>query len=582
MPYIAVGDFRLGMDRRRKRVAGTPGSLWRLKNGVINRGGEIEGIKKFVSTYTLPTGTYGMAAVGGELYVFGSTVDPGVPAGLNYQRLQHPDGTSAMTRVLDVDTSDGKLYVVASFDDDSVQHFYDGARVLDWNAGIVAAWMADTAGIAAHLCELIDASDHFTATCVGTVITVTGEDNVDYDVETVATDGGAIDDQTLVAVTTQAAAPSTPKIVEITVGGTFDPGDKFTVRLGSDATLEGFGYEGSPSPVAETVLTFQSKVYAAGGSLVNFDGINTPDLWNRDNAYISGQGFINAASQDGGSDSVTGLEIYQGSVAVFSRRTVQIWQMAADAGANSLIQSVRNTGTRSPRSTSSFGSTDVFYLSDSGVRSLRARDGTDTAYASDIGTPLDTFIREYLETLTDDEIERAVAAIEPLDDRYLLAVKARVFAFSYFPTSKISAWSYMEPGFEISDWARVDDKLYARAGDVIYLYGGSDGSTYPDADETPTEVYTPYFDGKTPATPKKWKGYDQAAEGDWVVYALPDPNDEDVMEPLGTFTDTTYADPKNRAEMDTTHMALNLTCSSAGRRVLASIALHHGGPEDAG
>jgi hypothetical protein len=60
------------MDRRRQRVAGTAGTLWSLQNGVISRGGDIERAKKFVSTYTLPAGTFGMAKVRQQLYVFGS------------------------------------------------------------------------------------------------------------------------------------------------------------------------------------------------------------------------------------------------------------------------------------------------------------------------------------------------------------------------------------------------------------------------------------------------------------------------------------------------------------------------------
>lgn len=35
---------------------------------------------------------------------------------------------------------------------------------------------------------------------------------------------------------------------------------------------------------------------------------------------------------------------------------------------------------------------DVFFLSESGIRSLRARDSSNAAFASDIGNPIDTLI----------------------------------------------------------------------------------------------------------------------------------------------------------------------------------------------
>ena len=56
MGDIFLSDFKYGMDRRRTRVAGTPGTLWNAQNVVITRGGDIERAKRFVPTYTLPAG----------------------------------------------------------------------------------------------------------------------------------------------------------------------------------------------------------------------------------------------------------------------------------------------------------------------------------------------------------------------------------------------------------------------------------------------------------------------------------------------------------------------------------------------
>ena len=695
MAYLHIKNFELGMDRRKSRLAGVPGSLWGLKNAFVTRGGEIQRAKKFVSTYTLPTGdTFGLGAVRAELYTFGSTAAPAVPSGVNYQRLQHPDGTTAMTRVLDVDTFDGKLYVVARYADDSVFHFYDGVIVPDWHVGTVAAHDLTLPRVATDLAAVIDSGPNYTATAVGAVITITGagdNDEADWDVSATAVNGGSVDDQTATPLVTQeavagiteilstgsfrvnggtsnpgvnkitsvtvdgvevmdtdvdwatsnsvtaaaiaaqitsfsstpnytasadgdtvvisaaagtgatpngyvisgavagdltttaitpmaggvTAASGQPQIATITLGGTFDPGDKFTITLGDGSSAEVFGFDGSPSPVAEIILTFSSKMYAAGGSLVNFSGVNRPDLWNRDNQTVVGAGFINASNQDGGSDEVTGLEIYQGSMAIFAPNAVQIWQMSDDPAANVLLQTLRNTGTLSPRSTRSFGSLDVFYLASSGIRTLRARDNTNTAYASDIGTPIDTFVQEYIATLTADQIERAVSVIEPLDERYWLALGERIFAFSYFPTSKISAWSYLEPGFEISDMVRIGDRLYVRSGDTIYLYGGADNTTFPDAGEMAPVVETSFFDANRVAHKKQWSQYDQGALGTWDVYILPDPNNDARMVAVGSIVDTTYHTADISKHLKTSHAALKLTCTSAGDAALYSVALHH-------
>jgi hypothetical protein len=132
--YFILEDFRLGQDSRKSPTTAAPGTLLTLVNGHITRGGDLEVRKSLVSTYELPTGTFGLGAVGGALYVFGSAPDPGVPSGITYQRLEHPSG-SAMTQVLDVNIFDSKLYVVAKFADDSIQHFYDGTLIDDFTDG---------------------------------------------------------------------------------------------------------------------------------------------------------------------------------------------------------------------------------------------------------------------------------------------------------------------------------------------------------------------------------------------------------------------------------------------------------------
>lgn len=695
MAYLFIKDFQLGMDRRKPRVHGVPGSLWTLKNAVITRGGMIQRAKKFVATYTPEAGkTFGLGAVRGQLYVFGSEASPTVPLGLTYQRLRHQDGVTAMVRVLDVDTFDGKLYVVAKFSDGAIFHYYDGAIVKDWHTGTVFAHNVNLAGVASDLAAAIDASESYSATSVGQVITITGvgdNDDADWEIDATATNGGAVDDQTAVAVVTQqavatvaevratgsfritggtasagvnkltsvtvsgvevmdtdvdwtgsnaltaaavaaqinsfnstpeytaaadgdtvvitaaagtGAGPNTfpivatpagnvtvagttamlggvtavagqPQIATVTLGGTFDPGDRFSIVLGDGASAETYGYDGSPDPIAEIVLTHSKKMYAAGGSLVNFSGVNRPDLWNRDNQVAVGAGFINASNQDGGSDEVTGLEIYQGSMAIFAPNAVQIWTMSDDPANNALLQTLKNTGTRSPRSTRNFGGVDVFYLASSGIRTLRARENTNTAYANDIGTPIDTVVQDYIKTLSTDQLERAVSVIEPLDERYWLALGNRVYVFSYFPGSKISAWSYFEPGFQIEDFARVDDRLYVRAGDTIYLYGGESGAVYPNADEMPVLIETPFFDASRAATKKQFQGYDQGALGLWTVYVLYDPNNENRMAAIGSIDDITYHLDDISKTFKSSHVALKLECTAAGDAAFYSTAIHH-------
>lgn len=266
------------------------------------------------------------------------------------------------------------------------------------------------------------------------------------------------------------------------------------------------------------LLPFNQNMYVASGSVLHRSAIDDPTDWDTGS---TGAGLFDMSSQAQGSEALTGLAEYQSSVAVFSRRTTQIWAFAADPAASAKQQTLRSTGCVSPNTCLSFGGTDVFFLSDSGVRSLRARDITDSPAAADVGTPIDAFVAEWLRDASADDLEIAHAVIEPTDGRYWLVLGDTVYVFSYFPGAKISAWStYVLPGDAVATVA-VDRAVYVRVGDTIYLYGGADGDTY---DDTEAEVELPFLDGRQIATWKRWTGLDVAAEGAWDAYVAFQPS----------------------------------------------------------
>ena len=163
MPYFVIEDFRSGLDSRRMPVLSVPGSLLELTNAHINRGGEIEKRLAFVPQITMPEGTFGLLAVGGTLYTFGSvasvTFPAGAPSNLVYQRLQHPNGL-AMAKVLHATAFAGKPYVIAQYTDGSIFHFYDGTRHSEFVEARARASFTITGGTAGG----ISATASFTVT----------------------------------------------------------------------------------------------------------------------------------------------------------------------------------------------------------------------------------------------------------------------------------------------------------------------------------------------------------------------------------------------------------------------------------
>ncbi len=289
-----------------------------------------------------------------------------------------------------------------------------------------------------------------------------------------------------------------------------------------------------PSGFGTIARTHKRKLYSPIDSILWFSQLDTIAF----DTTLSGSGFVNMSNHQSGSDRVKALGGYQDQLGIFSRRVIQLWNMEDDDAENAPAQTIFETGTRAARSVVGFGDLDAFYLSDSGVRSLRARSGTTIAGVNDVGTPIDPLISEWLATLTEEEIERAAGIVEPVDGRYWLAIGGRVFVFSYFPSKKVSAWTWYEPGFSISDFVTIDDRVHARAGDTVYLYGGTSNATYGSDYDVTAEL--PYLVGGKPGTYKQIRGIDIGAVGAWNVKIYLDPEDDAQYVDIGDVNGNTF------------------------------------------
>ena len=100
MTYEVVDNFAAGLDIRKSPMTAPGGTLTRLKNAVINPGGEIEKRRAFVKIGSnILAGSFGLAATESTLYVFGRNVDA-ADAGARRSR-RHPEGTECPERCRD-------------------------------------------------------------------------------------------------------------------------------------------------------------------------------------------------------------------------------------------------------------------------------------------------------------------------------------------------------------------------------------------------------------------------------------------------------------------------------------------------
>lgn len=574
MATIWVQQFTGGLDARRLPETLQGNTLLLGRDGHITRGGEFEKRAAFVKVGTLPAGeTKGLGATPAVgLYVFGSAAVPGIlPAGVTYQRLIHPtNATLDLARVLSIDVYAGKLYVVAEFSDASVNHYYDGAVVPDWYDGRARAAVTITGGsgggaissITIGGVEVLGASVSWNSTAAQTAADVAAQINlylsppdytataVDNVVNIVAADAGPTPNGLSVVLTATSVsyAPSSQVMAGGAVAsGTFQPGS--------------------------FVRTYKKKVLSTSGPLLHFSGLQQPTKWKTDTV---GAGFIDMSTESAGSEELTAVAAYQQYAAIFSDTAVQIWYLDPDPTQNRQVQVLSNTGTGSPRSVTQFGDNDLFYLDESGLRSLRARDSSNAAATTDIGSPIDPLLTVDLKALSAlERTANVVGLIEPGEKRFWLAVKDRIYVFSFFPAAKISAWTTYEPGFVIDDMVVYNRRVYLRSGDDLYVYGGL-GAT-PVYDETQAEAWVPFLDGESPSEKKQLTGFDAAVRGAWEVRIGMNPSEAyfEASDLLGVVTDTTYAFDKLDSLGQSTHFSPRFISTGTGPAKVAACVVHY-------
>ena len=422
-------------------------------------------------------------------------------------------------------------------------------------------------------------SPNYTAAAVGNVVTITAIAG------TGAGPNGFVVartvDGTVTAGTTDmqggiTAAGTAKEKWDAVISGTFETQDIFTITLNG----EDFVVQGAGSATGRTAITFKKKEYVTALSLLYFSAINNPTAWeqNPDGTSSIGAGFLNFANQDAGSEVLTGTGIFQGNLAVFSRGTIQIEFVDVDEEANTLLHTVRGTGSKAHRSIVQFGNNDLFYLDElNGIRSLRARDSSNAPSADDVGTPIDDHVLAYLDDdVTEQQAVDAWGLIGP-DGRYWLAINERIYVFTFFKNSKVSAWSYYEPAIgPIEAMVRIHKDLFVRSGNKIYQYGGTAGTTYPIAGETPLVVEIPYLDLNKAAHHKTLEAFDFAALNTFDCEVLINPDDETQKSEAFTLTGTTY--PAGRVgdlSLRSSHFAAKMVCSAAGKAELYSVVFHY-------
>lgn len=290
-------------------------------------------------------------------------------------------------------------------------------------------------------------------------------------------------------------------------------------------------------------ITLGQRGYVVDGNDIYLSAVNAPD-----NMAGTGSGVLTITSNGQPIGGIIALGDYFGQLAVFGPRGVQFYAVDPDPALMQYLRTLQ-ASTFAPRSVTGYANGDLIYLASSGIRSLRARDSSNLAAVSDVGSPIDRMIRDMMDYDADEaepifsgaSPSRPVAEhfriargmVHPRDGAFWLFLQHRVLVLSRHSGANVAAWSTFDLPVPASD--HVSDRnglikgrwcadacqigetiAFRNFADEVFIYGGEDGNGY---DDSLAEVVTPFLDMGHPMTRKSFIGIDIVCEGEWTIEA---------------------------------------------------------------
>ncbi len=531
MPVLTFDDFAGGLDVRPAAALAKPNILRVLTNAYVTTGKSIKKRPCLEFVDTIEAGTVGLKSFDGKLNTFygdGAAITHANPLFVPLRVPHHTSG-AAPTKIHYCDQYNALAYVAAEYSGGVFRHHYlddPGA----W-AATIAVLLGDyrrptTAnGFRYEATAITDPGAWATATAysVGNFRRPTTENGFRYEVTAIAgtgTSGGVeptwptTPGQTVidnpgadqVEWTCRAYVDGAEPTWPTTIAGTVADGQvTWTCRT--------FAVTDTNCPHTKQVTKQAQKMYAVGSgdnTTVRFCKTGDPRDW----TAASDAGFLPAGLYAKGSDQVTAIGPFQrsGLWVGFSDNS-QVWTVDPNPANHSLLDNIEGIGTLYHRAAAAV-SRDLFFLAQSGFRSVSLIAITDNLQDNDVGSAIDALVKAQI-VASDDPL----SMYYPKLGQFWCINGSTVWVYSFSRTSKISAWSKFTLPFTVDDATVLNQELYVRTGDDVYKVSDSvfkDGvSNIPLVD---MQMF--YQDGKRPGVLKQFMGMDLIGEGNWTISHL--------------------------------------------------------------
>ncbi len=400
----------------------------------------------------------------------------------------------------------------------------------------------------------------------------------------------------------------------VIVGGAWAVGDKFTCEIVTPSQTYDFGIGRMTGLVPVAAVTLYDRVHFVAGSFWNGSDNGDATAWEQ---QAPGAFQINIANQSQQPEDLLALSSFQGKMALFSRRTIEVWAINADPTLIAQVQVLSNIGIVAPSSAQSLGDLDVLFPADSGCRSLRVQTINLNAFISDIGSPIDLLIQAAVQGQTTTQLKGITAVVEPVNNRYMIyfpnvGTNGTIYILSYFPTAKIIAWSEYIPAFDTNTTTRtpsffslstfkvfssvvfyrgktsVAGQLPNGASSFIGSYGASNADPGWTYDLTQPIVEMPWLDLKKAVQVKTATQIDYVVKSQWSFSGSLDFNGVNAGGPLKDIAlnvnpTTNWASSQQTGSVDWSDEGYNVLIKAVGtnplypgtRLVLSELVFHY-------
>lgn len=367
------------------------------------------------------------------------------------------------------------------------------------------------------------------------------------------------------------ADPADTAPPELNGGAVFSEGVyvslSYEANLPGERTLHAFGdipTDGSQAALAliagrqeKVIHAHKQKMYAGKGPTLSFSGLLAPTDYT---AAAVGSGALSVRTQGYNIGDIIALEDYYEQLAVFGTNGVQFWFMDPDPDQNQFNRALTNVSLIDRLGATGYSDGDIIAVTSNGVRSLRARDSSNQAAVTDIGSPIDVLTRTRFRprdytSVDPTRVPLLRTQVVPGTGQLLVYGRDwgreeaegngpfyRMFMLSRYPAADVLAWSELDtPAQPLSNIAQIQDTVcYMTVDGQFFVYGGVSEEDY---DQTECEVVTPFMDFGRPGTSKTMQALDLACVGEWSIDVAFDPH----VDP---------ADPDNMDNIAWQHVAI--------------------------